>query len=226
RGGWNRAFLVAGAGGHVHSSTDCSTCRPTTQYAWMTNYSGADEDTIVSDAGYRACTVCYPSAPVGDERSMPTEMRRRERTRCDPVDELRRHVGTSGDGVGHPPLVEVDHVLQRVLGGGGIAGDLAQHPGGDAGAGEAVEHLGVIAELSGPQDQRDSAQVPWEPGVCILGEIDHGGSLRESPAVADTEEVGGGTPSQDTRRCGDARMWGPGFSMPSYRARFVSVRTT
>ena len=74
RGGWNRAFLVAGADGHVHAGTDCSTCRPTTQYVWMTTYSGADEDTIVGDAGYRACTVCYPSAPVGDERSLPTKM--------------------------------------------------------------------------------------------------------------------------------------------------------
>src|SRR5699024_1036922 len=74
RGGWNRAFLVAGADGHVHAGTDCSTCRPTTQYVWMTTYSGADEDTIVGDAGYRACRVCYPSAPVGDERSLPTKM--------------------------------------------------------------------------------------------------------------------------------------------------------
>src|SRR5699024_12010413 len=74
RGGWNRAFLVAGANGHVHSSTSCSTCHPTTQYAWMTDYSGADEDTIVADAGYRACTVCYPSAPVGDERSLPPKI--------------------------------------------------------------------------------------------------------------------------------------------------------
>ncbi|HLR94956.1 MAG TPA: hypothetical protein VK053_10545 [Jiangellaceae bacterium] len=74
RGGWNRAFLVAGANGHVHSSTSCSTCRDSTQYAWMTAYSGVDEETIVADAGYRACTVCYPSAPVGDERSLPTKM--------------------------------------------------------------------------------------------------------------------------------------------------------
>lgn len=74
RGGWNRAFLVANAGGHVHSSTGCSTCRPTTQYAWMIDYSGADEDAIVEDAGYRACTVCYPSASAGDEQSLPTKM--------------------------------------------------------------------------------------------------------------------------------------------------------
>lgn len=74
RGGWNRAFLVAAAGGHVHSSMDCSTCRPTTQYAWMTDYSGRSEGEIVGAAGYRACTVCYPSAPTGDEKTLPTAM--------------------------------------------------------------------------------------------------------------------------------------------------------
>lgn len=74
RGRWNRAFLVANANGHVHSSMSCSTCRASTQYAWMTDYSGADEDAIVSDAGYRACTTCYPSAPVGDERTLPTKI--------------------------------------------------------------------------------------------------------------------------------------------------------
>lgn len=74
RGGWNRAFLVASTNGHVHSSMDCSTCRPTTQFAWMTQYSGADEDAIVADAGHRACTTCYPSAPLGDANSLPTKM--------------------------------------------------------------------------------------------------------------------------------------------------------
>lgn len=74
RGGWNRAFLVANSNGHVHSSMGCSTCRPTTQYAWLTDYSGADEDAIVAAAGHRACTTCYPSAPVGDAASLPTKM--------------------------------------------------------------------------------------------------------------------------------------------------------
>lgn len=74
RGGWNRAFLVANTNGHVHSSMDCSTCRPTTQYAWLTDYSGADEDAIVAAAGHRACTTCYPSAPVGDAKTLPTKM--------------------------------------------------------------------------------------------------------------------------------------------------------
>lgn len=78
RGKWNRAFLATSGGdGHVHKSTGCSTCnkgKTPTQFQWMTNYSGSSEQNIVSDAGYRACTVCYPSAPVGNEKTLPTKM--------------------------------------------------------------------------------------------------------------------------------------------------------
>lgn len=76
RGGWTRAFLAASTNGHVHRSMDCSTCNregKLTRFAWMTAYSGADEDTIVGAAGERACTTCYPSAPV-DVLSRPTQM--------------------------------------------------------------------------------------------------------------------------------------------------------
>lgn len=74
RGGWTRAFLVVTKGkGHVHSSMSCSTCYPTTQYAWMVEYSGQDEATIVDAAGERACTICYPSAPV-EVLAKPTRM--------------------------------------------------------------------------------------------------------------------------------------------------------
>jgi hypothetical protein len=59
---WNRAFLVPA--GHVHSTTACSTCFVTTQFEWLTHYSGADETEIVSDAGELACTICYPTAPA------------------------------------------------------------------------------------------------------------------------------------------------------------------
>jgi hypothetical protein len=64
RGGWSRAYLVQNTGGHVHSSMNCSTCYPSTQYAWLTDYSGKSEDEIVYAAGELACTVCYPTAPV------------------------------------------------------------------------------------------------------------------------------------------------------------------
>jgi len=77
RGRWSRAFLVTGGDGHVHSSMSCSTCnrgdRPT-QFQFMTEFSGNDEADIVTAAGWRACTVCYPSAPVGSKGSLPTSM--------------------------------------------------------------------------------------------------------------------------------------------------------
>lgn len=77
RGGWSRAFLAQSSDGHVHSSMGCSTCNrgaSDTRFAWMTDYSGKDEADIVADAGWRACTVCYPSAPVGTPESLPTKM--------------------------------------------------------------------------------------------------------------------------------------------------------
>lgn len=73
RGQWTRAFIVTNASGHVHSSMNCSSCYPTTRYAWVTDYSGKDEQEIVSAAGERACTGCYPTAPV-ETRNSPTRI--------------------------------------------------------------------------------------------------------------------------------------------------------
>ena len=42
----------------------CSTCYPTTEFSWLTEFSAATEAEIVTAAADRACTVCYPSAPV------------------------------------------------------------------------------------------------------------------------------------------------------------------
>jgi hypothetical protein len=73
RGRWTRAYLVDNSNGHVHNTTGCGTCFPTTTFAWMTEYSGKDEAEIVEAAGERACTVCYPSAPV-EALARPTRM--------------------------------------------------------------------------------------------------------------------------------------------------------
>jgi hypothetical protein len=76
RGGWTRAFLVPGPQGHVHSGMSCSTCNregKLTRFAWLTEYSGMDEDAIVEAAGQRACTTCFPSAPV-EVLGRPTTM--------------------------------------------------------------------------------------------------------------------------------------------------------
>jgi hypothetical protein len=67
RGGWARAYLVDNADGHLHKSMGCSTCNNgffMTRFYWITEVSGQDEAQIVEAAGEKACTTCYPSAPV------------------------------------------------------------------------------------------------------------------------------------------------------------------
>jgi len=64
RGGWFRAWLVDNTSGHVHSSTECSTCYPTTEFIWLPEYSGLTEGELIADARSMACTICFPNAPV------------------------------------------------------------------------------------------------------------------------------------------------------------------
>lgn len=73
RGGWTRAFLVNNSNGHVHRSQACSTTYPTTQWLWLPEFSDHAESEIVEAAGERACTVCYPSAPV-EVLARPTQI--------------------------------------------------------------------------------------------------------------------------------------------------------
>lgn len=61
---WTRAWIVLNSNGHAHRSMECSTCFATTQFGWLTDLSGKDEEEIVAALGSDACTVCYPSAPV------------------------------------------------------------------------------------------------------------------------------------------------------------------
>ena len=70
-GRWTRAFLVTD--GHLHKTTRCNTCYPTTAFFWMTELSGLSEEEIVELAGERACTVCFPDAPV-DVRNRPSQL--------------------------------------------------------------------------------------------------------------------------------------------------------
>lgn len=72
RGGWPRAYLVTD--GHAHKTTECSTCHKgeyRTKFSWLIDYSGKSEKEIVDAAGDRACTVCYPSAPVAKGLDAP-----------------------------------------------------------------------------------------------------------------------------------------------------------
>lgn len=62
--GWSRFFLVTNTGGHIHRDMSCSTCFPTTQYAWLYELSGMTEAEAVEEYGEILCSVCFPSAPV------------------------------------------------------------------------------------------------------------------------------------------------------------------
>jgi hypothetical protein len=67
RGRWNRVYLADSYDGHAHNGTECITCHhgeERTQFAWLVQYSGQSEEEIVADAGERACTTCYKSAPA------------------------------------------------------------------------------------------------------------------------------------------------------------------
>jgi hypothetical protein len=64
RGGWSRFYVVTNVNGHIHSSRECGTCFPTTQYAWITALSGSTEQELVAQYGEAACTICFPSAPT------------------------------------------------------------------------------------------------------------------------------------------------------------------
>lgn len=68
RHGWTRYYLVDSHDGHVHSSTGCSSCFPTTAFYWLTSESGKTAEQIVTEAQAQACTVCFPWAPVTDKR--------------------------------------------------------------------------------------------------------------------------------------------------------------
>lgn len=61
---WSRFYLVTNLDGHIHSSTACSTCHLTTEFAWLTDLSGLTEAEAVEAHGAILCSVCYPTAPV------------------------------------------------------------------------------------------------------------------------------------------------------------------
>jgi len=61
-GNWQRFYLVTG--GHIHASRSCHTLRPSTNFGWLPELSGEDEESAVLAHGPLLCTVCFPSAPV------------------------------------------------------------------------------------------------------------------------------------------------------------------
>jgi len=59
---WTDTFSIRVPSGHNHSSMECSTCYPTTQFRWLPQLSGLTEAEAVAEHGSVLCSVCYPSA--------------------------------------------------------------------------------------------------------------------------------------------------------------------
>jgi GNAT superfamily N-acetyltransferase len=76
RGGWSRFFLVPD--GHIHSSMQCHSCHPTTQFSWLPHLSGKTEGEAVEAHGPHLCTHCFKSAPTEWKRN-PAETRAEEK---------------------------------------------------------------------------------------------------------------------------------------------------
>jgi len=79
RGGWNRYFLVTNTNGHVHRGMNCSTCFFDTQYRWLIDLADCVEADMIEEWGERACTVCFPSAPVDPNYNRPARVDREAR---------------------------------------------------------------------------------------------------------------------------------------------------
>jgi hypothetical protein len=71
---WSRFFLVQNTGGHIHSSMNCATTFPTTQWSWLPELSGLEEDDAVEAYGPRLCSICYPSAPTEWTLGLPAKI--------------------------------------------------------------------------------------------------------------------------------------------------------
>lgn len=78
---WSRFYVVDNSNGHIHSSTGCTTCYPTTVFRWVTSLSGQTEAEAVAELGEILCSVCFPSAPVAwrEGESKATKEARAER---------------------------------------------------------------------------------------------------------------------------------------------------
>jgi hypothetical protein len=61
---WTRFYLVLNSNGHVHTSTECETCFADTDFGWLTQFSGTEQDEMGKLSGMDACARCFPNLPA------------------------------------------------------------------------------------------------------------------------------------------------------------------
>ncbi|MER5754356.1 hypothetical protein [Streptomyces sp. NPDC002088] len=133
---WTRYYLVDNVNGHVHKDTKCSTCFVDTRYAWLTEQSGLTAEELVGLAGEKACTVCFPWAPV-DVLKQKTRLEaperkaaRLEREAKRAEREAKRAAKAIANPDGSPLKVFTGHYPERQVMRGGVV--VKVHPAHDA----------------------------------------------------------------------------------------------
>src|SRR5690625_5575177 len=106
------------------------------------------------------------------------------------VDELGGEIAAASDGEGEPPLVELDQARQRVLGCRRVVRDLPQSTAGQLGAGQVVQHLGVVAELGSSKKHPHSVLVLEGMGRGVLSDGGHGAPAPRGSVLPGTGAVG------------------------------------
>lgn len=61
---WLRAYLVTSSDGHIHSGPYCTTFQARTTCTLLPQASGLSHEQIIDAAGEKACSTCFPGAPV------------------------------------------------------------------------------------------------------------------------------------------------------------------
>jgi hypothetical protein len=66
----------------------CSTCFPTTQFAWVPSLSDKTQDEVIETVGCMACTVCWPAAPrhpkfIAMEKQRAAEQKAKDDALCE-----------------------------------------------------------------------------------------------------------------------------------------------
>lgn len=132
---WPRYYRVTSSPpGHVHRGMDCSTCYPTTEFAWLVDLAGKSSREMVAQWGDVACTICFPEAPTMPEWQTGTKKRQAREAQEEGVCPLSGTIWTQRpdappDAPQHPTHAKCQHcgAQIKISRAGGTWGRIGKH---------------------------------------------------------------------------------------------------
>jgi hypothetical protein len=116
KGQWERYYLVTNTNGHVHTSMHCDTCFATTEFGWLTQFSGIAIDEVGALAGETACARCFPNLPAevmarkADARmDTPERIAAREKNAAEKAAKAAKAAAKAIANPDGSPLMMLDH---------------------------------------------------------------------------------------------------------------------